>query len=138
MKEHSHRTNKQMLKTVSSWYYSVAPTLHPSCPASRSVEAALRRSIPAFNKDVKTRMEDVSFKLRIPQRKPWQGMTDNVQASLALAQQADQVLTSAAHVLLRMPGHDGLRCVQSKSAQTLPMHAFLEHSVAACFAKLAI
>lgn len=60
----------------------------------RSVDAALRRSIPAFNKDVKdmqARLEDVAFKLRIPQRKPWQGMSDNVAASLALAQQQDKV-----------------------------------------------
>ena len=62
--------------------------------AARSVDAALRRSIPAFNRDVKdvqNRMEDVSFKLRIPQRKPWQGMAENVQASLVLAQQPDKV-----------------------------------------------
>lgn len=61
---------------------------------ARSVDAALRRSIPAFNRDVKdvqNRMEDVSFKLRIPQRKPWQGMAENVQASLVLAQQPDKV-----------------------------------------------
>lgn len=62
--------------------------------AYRSVDAALRRSIPAFNKDVKdmqARLEDVAFKLRIPQRKPWQGMADNVAASLVLAQQQDKV-----------------------------------------------
>jgi len=61
---------------------------------ARSVDAALRRSIPAFNRDVKdvqNRMEDVSFKLRIPQRKPWQGMAENVQASLVLARQPDKV-----------------------------------------------
>ena len=58
------------------------------------MDAALRRSIPAFNKDVKdlqARMEDIAFKLRIPQRKPWQGMADNVAASLVLAQQQDKV-----------------------------------------------
>ena len=60
----------------------------------RSVDAALRRSIPAFNKDVKNiqaRLEDIAFKLRIPQRKPWQGMSDNIAASIALAQQPDKV-----------------------------------------------
>lgn len=54
----------------------------------------MRRSIPAFNKDVKdiqARLEDVAFKLRIPQRKPWQGMADNIAASLVLAQQPDKV-----------------------------------------------
>lgn len=58
------------------------------------MDAALRRSIPAFNKDVKdiqARLEDVAFKLRIPQRKPWQGMADNIAASLVLAQQPDKV-----------------------------------------------
>ncbi|KAL3148618.1 hypothetical protein ABBQ38_014044 [Trebouxia sp. C0009 RCD-2024] len=67
----------------------------PNAQIPRSVDAALRRSIPAFNKDVKdmqARLEDVAFKLRIPQRKPWQGMSDNVAASLALAQQQDKML----------------------------------------------
>ena len=62
--------------------------------AFRSVDAALRRSIPAFNKDVKevqARLEDVAFKLRIPQRKPWHGMADNIAASQAIAQQPDKV-----------------------------------------------
>lgn len=65
-----------------------------TCCPSRSVDAALRRSIPAFNKDlreVQSRLEDVAFKLRIPQRKPWQGMADNISASQALAQQPDKV-----------------------------------------------
>lgn len=59
----------------------------------RSVDAALRRSIPAFNKDLKEvqgRLEDIAYKLRIPQRKPWQGMTDNIAASQAIAQQPDK------------------------------------------------
>ena len=67
--------------------------------ACRSVDAALRRSIPAFNKDVKdvqTRMEDNAYKLRIPQRKPWQQMAENVTASVVLAQQPEKVC-SAAH-----------------------------------------
>ena len=42
---------------------------------------------------MQARLEDVAFKLRIPQRKPWQGMADNVQASLVLAQQPDKVLS---------------------------------------------
>lgn len=40
---------------------------------------------------MQARLEDVAFKLRIPQRKPWQGMADNVAASLVLAQQQDKV-----------------------------------------------
>lgn len=65
----------------------------PSVVVLRSVDAALRRSIPAFNKDLKEvqgRLEDIAYKLRIPQRKPWQGMTDNIAASQAIAQQPDK------------------------------------------------
>lgn len=72
----------------------------------RSVDAALRRSIPAFNKDVKdiqARLEDVAFKLRIPQRKPWQGMADNIAASLVLAQQPDKVCPACCLLLSGCP-----------------------------------
>ena len=85
------------LHEMTQSYRLIAHRSHSSdhiAVAARSVDAALRRSIPAFNRDVKdvqNRMEDVSFKLRIPQRKPWQGMADNVQASLVLAQQPDKV-----------------------------------------------
>ena len=47
----------------------------PNAQIPRSAEAALRRSIPAFNGDVReiqSTLERVAFKLRIPQRKPWQ------------------------------------------------------------------
>lgn len=67
----------------------------PNARIPRSVDAALRRSIPAFNKDVKdvqTRMEDNAYKLRIPQRKPWQQMAENVTASVVLAQQSEKML----------------------------------------------
>ena len=52
------------------------------------------RSIPAFNNDlreVQNRMEDVAFKLRIPQRKPWDAMSKNVSRSQALVAQRDKV-----------------------------------------------
>jgi len=45
------------------------------------VDAALRRAIPASNPEVRNvqrALEDISFKLRIPQRKPWQAMTDDI------------------------------------------------------------
>ena len=47
----------------------------------RTVDAALRRAIPAANKDVKEMqraLEDIAFKLRIPQRKPWQQMLEDI------------------------------------------------------------
>ena len=62
--------------------------------AMRSADAALRRSIPAFNKDVRevqTKLEDVAFKLRIPQRKPWPAMVDDVRAASGIVAQPDRV-----------------------------------------------
>ena len=59
-----------------------------------STDAALRRSIPAFNKDmreVQTKLEDVAFKLRIPQRKPWAAMVDDVKAASNIVAQPDKV-----------------------------------------------
>ena len=37
------------------------------------------------------RLEDVAFQLRIPQRKPWQAMADNVAAASAVVAQRDKV-----------------------------------------------
>ena len=65
-----------------------------TCVALRSADSALRRSIPAFNKDVRevqTKLEDVAFKLRIPQRKPWPAMVDDVRAASAIVAQPDRV-----------------------------------------------
>ncbi|GLC36069.1 hypothetical protein PLESTF_000972600 [Pleodorina starrii] len=67
----------------------------PNAQIARSVDAALRRSIPAFNPDVKTiqkSLEDVQYFLRIPQRKPWGSMAANVANSLALSQQREVML----------------------------------------------
>lgn len=53
----------------------------PNASIARTVDAALRRSIPASNQEVRNvqrALEDISFKLRIPQRKPWQQMTDDI------------------------------------------------------------
>lgn len=50
----------------------------PNAQIPRTVDAALRRSIPAFNEDVakvQSALEDVAYLLRIPQRKPWGSMT---------------------------------------------------------------
>ena len=71
----------------------------PNAQIPRTVDAALRRSIPARNsnvREVQSRMEDVAFKLRIPQRKPWQGMQENVTASQVIAGQQDKVPATCA------------------------------------------
>ncbi|EFN58901.1 hypothetical protein CHLNCDRAFT_140837 [Chlorella variabilis] len=68
----------------------------PIASVPRSADVALRRSIPAFNQDVRTvqsRLEAIGFKLRIPQRKPWQSMAEDTATAAALA--ADQQLMMA-------------------------------------------
>ena len=65
-----------------------------------SADAALRRSIPAFNKDVREvqgKLEDVAFKLRIPQRKPWPAMVDDVRAASNIVSQPDRVSIHSWH-----------------------------------------
>lgn len=57
----------------------------PVAKQARSAEAALRRSIPAFNPfvgSIQQKVENVAFLLRIPQRKPWGSMTSDVQDAL--------------------------------------------------------
>eukprot|EP00197_Chlamydomonas_leiostraca_P002218 CAMPEP_0202859684 /NCGR_PEP_ID=MMETSP1391-20130828/1691_1 /ASSEMBLY_ACC=CAM_ASM_000867 /TAXON_ID=1034604 /ORGANISM="Chlamydomonas leiostraca, Strain SAG 11-49" /LENGTH=376 /DNA_ID=CAMNT_0049538739 /DNA_START=202 /DNA_END=1332 /DNA_ORIENTATION=+ len=59
----------------------------PNAQIARSVDAALRRSIPAFNPEVKelqTNLEEVAFLLRIPQRKPYGTMASNVERALGV------------------------------------------------------
>ena len=59
----------------------------PNARIPRSADVALRRSIPTFNQDVRavqTALESVSFKLRIPQRKPWVQMAADVAAAEAV------------------------------------------------------
>ena len=41
------------------------------------------------------RLEDVAFQLRIPQRKPWQAMADNVAAASAAVAQRDKARLSS-------------------------------------------
>ena len=58
----------------------------PNAQIARSTDVALRRSTPAFNSDVKAvqdALEEIQFQLRIPQRKPWGGMSRNVTTSLS-------------------------------------------------------
>eukprot|EP00240_Pyramimonas_obovata_P002333 CAMPEP_0118946040 /NCGR_PEP_ID=MMETSP1169-20130426/43479_1 /TAXON_ID=36882 /ORGANISM="Pyramimonas obovata, Strain CCMP722" /LENGTH=445 /DNA_ID=CAMNT_0006891919 /DNA_START=1 /DNA_END=1338 /DNA_ORIENTATION=+ len=62
----------------------------PNANIPRSVDAALRRSIPVVNQDTKAiqdKMEDTAFLLRIPQRKPYGNMTVNTEKALAILQE---------------------------------------------------
>lgn len=74
---------------------SAAVLNSPNAQIARSVDAALRRSIPAFNPSVaqiQKELEDVSYFLRIPQRKPWGNMASNVQDALSVVAQRDRLL----------------------------------------------
>ena len=67
----------------------------PRVPVARSADVALRRSIPAFNDDVATiqsKLESIQFKLRIPQRKPWSAMSQDVEEARKLAENEDMML----------------------------------------------
>lgn len=74
---------------------SAAVLNSPNAQIARSVDAALRRSIPAFNPSVaaiQKELEDVSYYLRIPQRKPWGNMASNVQDALSVVAKRDLLL----------------------------------------------
>eukprot|EP00195_Chlamydomonas_chlamydogama_P006999 CAMPEP_0202892210 /NCGR_PEP_ID=MMETSP1392-20130828/1989_1 /ASSEMBLY_ACC=CAM_ASM_000868 /TAXON_ID=225041 /ORGANISM="Chlamydomonas chlamydogama, Strain SAG 11-48b" /LENGTH=381 /DNA_ID=CAMNT_0049576099 /DNA_START=237 /DNA_END=1383 /DNA_ORIENTATION=+ len=65
-----------------------AVLVSPNAQIARTVDAALRRSIPAFNPDlaqVQKKLENTAYMLRIPQRKPWGSMAADVDAALQLA-----------------------------------------------------
>jgi hypothetical protein len=67
----------------------------PNAQIARSVDAALRRSIPAFNPEVKAiqkSLEDVAYLLRIPQRKPFGNMAADVDEALAKFDNRQQLL----------------------------------------------
>lgn len=67
----------------------------PNAQIPRTPEAALRRSIPAFNADVRRiqdKLEDAAFKLRIPQRKPWAAMSDDLKEAQGLANDEERML----------------------------------------------
>eukprot|EP00775_Hariotina_reticulata_P002402 gene2402-2706_t len=58
----------------------------PNARIPRTVDAALRRSIPAFNTEVaaiQKTLEDIAYLLRIPQRKPWGNMAADVATAIA-------------------------------------------------------
>jgi len=59
----------------------------PNARLPRSPEAALRRSVPAVNAEVaaaRQALESVAFKLRIPQRKPWDAMNAEIDGASAI------------------------------------------------------
>jgi len=113
---------KKFMATAASLLFSftAAPIPHadallnsPNAQLPRTVDAALRRSIPAFNTDVRRiqdLLEDISFSLRIPQRKPYARMTNDLSAAqevvgedskmLAGVLSADQ--TAAADILFNL------------------------------------
>jgi len=60
----------------------------PKARVPRTAESALRRSIPAFNdavSELQELLEDVQYRLRIPQRKPWKDMQNNVMKAQEIA-----------------------------------------------------
>ena len=60
---------------------------NPNTRLPRNGVAALRRAVPAINEDagiVQSKLEEAAYLLRIPQRKPWGTMGDNVKTSLAV------------------------------------------------------
>ena len=67
----------------------------PNTQIPRSAEAALRRSIPAFNDNVfelQKELESVQYKLRIPQRKPWQDMLISAENALRILSNQSLIL----------------------------------------------
>ena len=75
-----------------------AALVNPNTRLPRSAEVALRRAIPALNKETRTvqaKLEDVLFLLRIPQRKPWDKMQASVkECGSILASQSDAILAA--------------------------------------------
>ncbi|MEW5302874.1 MAG: hypothetical protein WDW36_005614 [Sanguina aurantia] len=71
----------------------------PNAQIPRTVDAALRRSIPAFNPSVakvQKNMEEISYFMRIPQRKPWGNMAASVTSALSLSREQLMVGTPPA------------------------------------------
>ncbi|XP_065862150.1 peptidyl-prolyl cis-trans isomerase CYP37, chloroplastic isoform X2 [Euphorbia lathyris] len=69
----------------------------PDTKVPRTGELALRRAIPANTnmKAIQTSLEDLSFLLRIPQRKPYGTMEGNVKKALKIAKdEKDSILAS--------------------------------------------
>ena len=59
---------------------------NPNTRLPRNGVSALRRAVPAINEDtgmIQSKLEEAAYLLRIPQRKPWGTMGDNIKVSLA-------------------------------------------------------
>ncbi|KAJ9182850.1 hypothetical protein P3X46_006797 [Hevea brasiliensis] len=81
------------------WAISAAEAVlySPDTKVPRTGELALRRAIPANAnmKAIQTSLEDISFLLRIPQRKPYGTMEGNVKKALKIAKdEKDPILAS--------------------------------------------
>ncbi|KAJ6423358.1 hypothetical protein OIU84_024325 [Salix udensis] len=81
------------------WYVSPAKAVlySPDTKVPRTGELALRKAIPAnINmKSIQTSLEDISYLLRIPQRKPYGTMEGNVKKALKIAKdEKDSILAS--------------------------------------------
>ncbi|KAJ4726256.1 Peptidyl-prolyl cis-trans isomerase chloroplastic-like [Melia azedarach] len=82
-------------------FWSVSPAnavlYSPDTKVPRTGELALRRAIPANTnmKAIQASLEDISFLLRIPQRKPYGTMEGNVKKALKIAtDEKDSILAS--------------------------------------------
>ncbi|XP_002530189.2 peptidyl-prolyl cis-trans isomerase CYP37, chloroplastic isoform X2 [Ricinus communis] len=82
-------------------FWSVSPAeavlYSPDTKVPRTGELALRRAIPANTnmKAIQNSLEDISFLLRIPQRKPYGTMEGNVKKALKIAKdEKDSILAS--------------------------------------------
>ncbi|KAK3424289.1 hypothetical protein EUGRSUZ_F01089 [Eucalyptus grandis] len=82
-------------------HWSIAPAnavlYSPDTKVPRTGELALRRAIPANTnmKAIQESLEDISYLLRIPQRKPYGTMEGNVKKALKIAKdERDSILTS--------------------------------------------
>ena len=67
---------------------AAAALSNPNTRLPRNGVAALRRAVPAVNPEagaIQGKLEEAAYLLRIPQRKPWGTMSDDVKASLAIA-----------------------------------------------------
>ncbi|MED6126255.1 cytochrome P450 monooxygenase 37, variant 2 [Stylosanthes scabra] len=81
-----------LLPLVGTWNYSGSPSAmailySPDTKVPRTGEVALRRAIPANAnmKSIQDSLEDISYLLRIPQRKPYGTMEGNVKKALKIA-----------------------------------------------------
>ncbi|XP_024018635.1 peptidyl-prolyl cis-trans isomerase CYP37, chloroplastic isoform X3 [Morus notabilis] len=82
-----------------SWYAPPANAVlySPDTKVPRTGELALRRAIPANTnmKSIQDSLEDISYLLRIPQRKPYGTMEGNVKKALKIAiDEKDSILAS--------------------------------------------